>query len=281
MRIGNITNNEFFLELNKLNEKIQEEFLKKIIHETRSVTCDVMLGDSTTKQVETFDIKNVEVFFGDFNSKLSEWSSQGVTYSSDEDLRRIFIKSEIRTEDYILSLHASLQYHVLLYYRPLQKVIELQKKLAGLINNSGDSESKYKDESERLILEKLNELGFKDMPKQELFELFYNDEELALKIKKMIDESQPEIIDIQDKKNQFFKELDNLLLETFHTTSVMIDEQKLVNGEEGCLCNIDLEYVDNGAKQGLIDASIITEQLKVRIRQCVENILNVVLENKS
>ena len=281
MRIGNITNNEFFLELNKLNEKIQEEFLKKIIHETRTVTCDVMLGDSTTKQVETFDIKNVEVFFGDFNSKLSEWSSQGVTYSSDEDLRRIFIKSEIRTEDYILSLHASLQYHVLLYYRPLQKVIELQKKLAGLINNSGDSESKYKDESERLILEKLNELGFKDMAKQELFELFYNNEELALKIKKMIDESQPEIIDIQDKKNQLFKELDNLLLETFHTTSVMIDEQKLVNGEEGCLCNIDLEYVDNGAKQGLIDASIITEQLKVRIRQCVENILNVILENKS
>ena len=281
MRIGNITNNEFFLELNKLNEKIQEEFLKKIIHETRTVTCDVMLGDSTTKQVETFDIKNVEVFFGDFNSKLSEWSSQGVTYSSDEDLRRIFIKSEIRTEDYILSLHASLQYHVLLYYRPLQKVIELQKKLAGLINNSGDSESKYKDESERLILEKLNELGFKDMAKQELFELFYNNEELALKIKKMVDESQPEIIDIQDKKNQLFKELDNLLLETFHTTSVMIDEQKLVNGEEGCLCNIDLEYIDNGAKQGLIDASIITEQLKVRIRQCVENILNVILENKS
>ena len=281
MRIGNITNNEFFLELNKLNEKIQEEFLKKIIHETRSVTCDVMLGDSTTKKVETFDIKNVEVFFGGFNSKLSEWSSQGVTYSSDEDLRRIFIKSEIRIEDYILSLHASLQYHVLLYYKPLQKVIELQKKLAELINNSGNSESKYKDESERLILEKLNELGFKDMPKQELFELFYNNEELALKIKKMIDESQPEIIDIQDKKNQLFKELDNLLLETFHTTSVMIDEQKLVNGEEGCLCNIDLEYVDNGAKQGLIDASIITEQLKVRIQQRVENILYVVLENKS
>ena len=39
------------------------------------------------------------------------------------------------------------------------------------------------------------------MAKQELFQLFYNNEELALKIKKMIDESQPEIIDIQDKKN--------------------------------------------------------------------------------
>jgi hypothetical protein len=97
----------------------------------------------------------------------------------------------------------------------------------------------------------------------------------------MMDESQPEIIDIQDKKKQLFRELDNLLLEIFHTTAVMIDEQKLVNGEEGCLCNIDLEYVDNGAKQGLVDASIISEQLKNQIRQCIKNILNVILENNS
>ena len=36
-----------------------------------------------------------------------------------------------------------------------------------------------KKKSDRLIIEKLNELGFKDnVIKQELFELFYNDEEL-------------------------------------------------------------------------------------------------------
>ena len=44
MRIGNPTNNEFFLELNKINEEVQNSFLKKISHETRSVSCDVMLG---------------------------------------------------------------------------------------------------------------------------------------------------------------------------------------------------------------------------------------------
>ena len=116
------------------------------------------------------------------------------------------------------------------------------------------------------------------MPKQELFELFYNDEELAKKIKKMIDDSQPEVIDSQGQKNQLFKELDNLLIETFHTTSVIIDEQKLVNGEEGCLCNIDLEYVDDGAKQGLVDATLIDEQNKLLIKQNITKILNVVLE---
>ena len=278
MRIGNPTNNEFFLELNKINEEVQNSFLKKISHETRNVSCDVMLGDSTTKKVETFDIKNVETFLGRFESKLAEWNSQGVTYSSDEDLRRIFIKSEIKLGNYILSLHISLQYHVLLYYKPIQRVIDLQKKLAELIDAGGNSESKYEEESDRLIIEKLNELGFKDMPKQELFELFYNDEELAKKIKNMIDDSQPEVIDIQGQKNQLFKELDNLLIETFHITSVIIDEQKLVNGEEGCLCNIDLEYVDNGAKQGLVDATLIDEQNKLLIKQNITKILNVVLE---
>ena len=278
MRIGNPTNNEFYLELNKINDEIQKSFLKKIEHETRSVSCDVMLGDSTTKKVETFDIKNVETFLGKFELHLDEWNSQGVTYSSDEDLRRIFIKSEIKIGNYILSLHISLQYHVLLYYKPIQRVIDLQKKLAELIDVGGNSESKYEEESDRLIIEKLNELGFKDMPKQELFELFYNDEELAKKIKNMIDDSQPEVIDIQGQKNQLFKELDNLLIEIFHTTSVIIDEQKLVNGEEGCLCNIDLEYVDDGAKQGLVDATLIDEQNKLLIKQNITKILNVVLE---
>ena len=149
MRIGNPTNNELFLELNKINEDIQKGFLKKIIQETRTVECNVMLGDSTTKNIKTFDIKNVESFFGRFQSGLSQWNSQGITYSSDEDLRRIFTKSEIKIGNYILSLHASLQYHVLLYYKPVQKVIELQKKLAELIGEGGNSESKYEEESDR------------------------------------------------------------------------------------------------------------------------------------
>ena len=237
-----------------------------------------MLGDSTTKKVETFDVKNVETFFGKFESHIPEWNSQGVTRSSDEDLRRIFIKLEIKIGNYILSLHISLQYHVLLYYKPIQKVIDLQKKLSELINVGGNSESKYEEESDRLIIEKLNELGFKDMPKQELFELFYNDEELSSKIKKMIDDSQPEVIDIQGQKNQLFKELDNLLIEIFQTTSALIDEQKLVNGEEGCLCNIDLEYVDEGAKQGLVDASLIDEKHRVLIKQNITKLLDIILE---
>ena len=75
-----------------------------------------------------------------------------------------------------------------------------------------------------------------------------------------------------------FKELDNLLIEIFQTTSSLIDEQKLVNGEEGCLCNIDLEYVDEGAKQGLVDASLIDEKHRVLIKQNITKLLDIILE---
>ncbi len=92
----------------------------------------------------------------------------------------------------------------------------------------------------------------------------------------MIDGSQSEIVDVKDKKNKLFKQLDNLLLETFHTTSVIIDEQKLVNGEEGCLCNIDLEFVENGMKQGLVDASIMNEHDKNNILDEVNKIREII-----
>ena len=275
MRIGNITNDEYVLKLNKINQNIQERFLKKINETTQTVKCNVMLGDSTTKLIDTFDIKNVEEFFSNF-TKIIDWNSQGISYSSDEDLRRIFTKSEIRLGDYILSLHVSLQYHVQLYYKPIQEVLELQKQLAELIEGVGDSETKYEEESDRLIIEKLNELGFKDMPKQELFELFYNDEELSAKIKKMVEETQSDVVDVKEKKNKLFKQLDNLLLETFHTTSVIIDEQKLVNGEEGCLCNIDLEYIENDTKQGLIDVSNMNDIDKEKIINEIHKILELI-----
>ena len=66
-------------------------------------------------------------------------------------------------------------------------------------------------------------------------------------------------------------QLDDLLLETFQTSLILIDEQRLVNGEEGCLCNIDLEYVENNSKQGLFDTDSLDdksqENIETRINQ--------------
>jgi len=273
MRIGSKSENEFFLKLNKRNEIIQENFLKLINNATQTVGIKVMLGDSTVKEVNTFDPKNVESFFNRIVNSLNEWKSQGISYSYNDDVRRIFLKLEIREGDYVVSVHASLQFHVLLYYKPVQRVLELQKELSDIIDKTSTSDSKYSDEGNKIILQKLQDLGYDKINEQNLFELFYNDENLSKILSEKIEGSQEnETIEFNNKKKELLNQLDDLLLETFQTSSVLIDEQRLVNGEEGCLCNIDLEYIENNSKQGLFDLDLLDEKSQEKIEARINQI---------
>ena len=275
MRIGSKSENEFFLKLNERNEIIQENFLKLISNATKTVDTKVMLGDSTVKDVNTFDPKNVESLFNNVINSLNDWESQGISYSYNDDVRRIFTKLEVRENNYVISMHVSLQFHVLLYYKPVQKVIDLQKELSENIDKTGTSDSKYTDEGNKIILQKLQDLGYDKINEQNLFELFYNDENLSKILSEKIEGSQEnEIIELNNRKKDLLNELDDLLLETFQTSLVLIDEQRLVNGDEGCLCNIDLEYIENNSKQGLFNLDLLDEKSQEKI----ETRLNQIFE---
>ena len=273
MRIGSKSENEFFLKLNERNEIIQENFLKLISNATKTVDTKVMLGDSTVKDVNTFDPKNVESLFNNVINSLNDWESQGISYSYNDDVRRIFTKLEVRENNYVISMHVSLQFHVLLYYKPVQKVIDLQKELSENIDKTGTSDSKYTDEGNKIILQKLQDLGYDKINEQNLFELFYNDENLSKILSEKIEGSQEnEIIELNNRKKDLLNELDDLLLETFQTSLVLIDEQRLVNGEEGCLCNIDLEHIENNSKQGLFDLDSLDKQSQEKIEARINQI---------
>ena len=273
MRIGSISKNEFFLKLNKQNDIIQEKFLNKIIESTKTIPVKVMLGDSTVKEIQTFEPKNIELMFSDFLRELNEWESDGISHSFNDDLRRIFIKFQTHEEKFIISLHISIQFHVLLYYRPMQKVLDLQKEASDIIDKTNISDSQYSEEGNKIILKRLEEMGYDNINEQNLFELFYNDEKLAKILSNKIESTQTDnILELNSRKKQVLNDLDNLLIETFQTSSVIIDEQKLVNGEEGCLCNIDIEYLENNAKHGLFDLNLISSELQEKITRKVDQI---------
>jgi hypothetical protein len=279
MRVGSKSKNKFFLTLNLKNENIQNEFLKKIIDATKTVDAKVMLGDNTVKELSTFDPKNIENFFNSIITSLNDWSSQGISYSYNDDVRRIFVKFEIMEGEFVISLHISIQFHVLLYYRPEQRVISLQKELSEIIDKTSQSDSNYSVEGNKIILQKLQDLGYDKINEKNLFELFYNDEKLSKILSEKIENSQgDEILQLNNRKKELFQKLDDLLLETFQTSPVLIDEQKLVNGEEGCLCNIDIEHFENNSKHGLFDLDLINDELQQKIVSRINEILTV-MEN--
>ncbi len=248
------------------NENIQQLFLTKITDHTKAVSTKVMLGDATITEQKTFDPSQVSDFYQIIIKNLKEWSIQEVSISNNDDIRRIFTKFEIREGNYLISGHMSLQYHVLLYYRPDQRVIELQKTLSEIIDLTKNKEKQMSDNSDQFVLNKLKEKGYKDFDHQKLFEIFYEDDDFREKIYKEIEKDiEVDFQDLSNKKTALIKELDNLLVETYQTSAVLIDDTRLITGEEGCMCTFDIEFIRNKTKEGLFDPRKISESVKENI----------------
>ncbi|MFB5630148.1 MAG: hypothetical protein ACE5RN_01005 [Nitrosopumilaceae archaeon] len=262
--------------MNKKNDEIQKLFLNKMKEFTKTVTVKGMLGDGTIADQTTFDPILVQDFFKKIINNLEGWVSQDITISNNEDLRRIFVKFESKENNYIISGHVSIQFHVLLYYKPDNKVIEFQKELSEIIDKTKNIETKLADDSEQFIIDKLREHGYTDLEHKDLFEVFYENDKLREKIYQGIDEqSENDVRELLKRKKQLFNELDNLLMECYHTSSVLIDDSRLVTGEEGFLFSLDLEHVKNNIKQGLFDTRKISDQVKNNILNKLDDIITV------
>ncbi len=276
MRLGTRSANEFIQSLNKKNDEIQQLFLKKAIELTEMKEIGVMLGDATVTKQKTFNPSKIKNFFSNINKNLSEWNVHDVTITNNEDIRRIFTKFEVKEGNYLISGHLSVQFHVLLYYRPDQRVVDCQKELGEIIDLTKDKEEKLADKSDQFILDKLKEMGYKDFDHQNLFEILYENDELREKVYKEI--NQKAGVDFQKlskKKSELFRELDSLLLETYQTSQLLIDDARLVTGEEGCLCTIDIEFMKNNIKEGQFDPKKIPNDVKKKILDRLEEISQI------
>ena len=277
MRLGTRSPNEFIQLLNKKNEIIQKIFVEKITELTNTVEIKVMMGDSTVTDQKTFDPKKISDYFQKINQRLKGWSLQDVSISNNEDIRRIFTKFEIMEGNYLISGHLSIQFHVLLYYKPEQRVIDCQKELSEIVDLTKNKEQELSDNSDQLVLNKLKELGYKDFDHQNLFEIFYENDELREKIFADIEkDTGTNFKELSNKKKELFNELDTMLMETYQIVPVLIDDAKLVSGEEGCLCSFDLEFVKNSNKEGLFDPRKMSEEIKEKMSNRLDELEKVI-----
>lgn len=276
MRLGSDTADEFFKILNEKNNEIQKLFVIKIGNLIKQVSINAMLGDSTITKTKTFDPMQIKDYFGKILKNLQEWNHQDVSETNNEDIRRIFIKFDIREGNYLLSGHMSIQFHVLLYYKADNKVIQYQKELSEIIEKTKNMDSKLADNTDQFILEKLRSLGYKDLDHQKLFEIFFENDEMQNKIYKEIEEkTDANYKNLVARKMQLFNELDNLLMETYQTSNVLIDDTRLVAGEEGFLCNFDLEFIKKGIKEGMFDQKKIPKEVQEKIISRLDQIRKI------
>ena len=264
--------------INEKNESIQKSYLPRMIDFTKMIDIKVMIGDSTITDQKTFDPKQVSDYFQKINNSLEDWSVQNVSITNNQDVRRIFTKFEIKEGSYLISGHLSLQFHVLLYYKPVQRVIDCQKELAEIVDLTKNEQEQLSDNSDQIVLKKLKDMGYKDFDHQKLFEVFYENDEFREKVFAEIQkDSGVDFQELSEKKTKLFSELDSLLLETYQTSPVLIDDPRLVAGEEGCLLSLDLEFIKNSNREGVFDPRKIPDSVKENIMSRLSELDKIIL----
>lgn len=277
MRLGIDTSDEFIKNLSEKSNEIQTAYSKKMEKLTSHVSIKAMLGDSTITQTKTFDPMQIQNFYKNIYENLQNWNTQDVTMTNNEDIRRIFIKFDSQVGNYLLSGHMSIQFHVLLYYKQDNKVIQYQKELSEIIDKTKTMDSKLGDDSDQFILQKLKKMGYTDLNHQNLFEVFFENDELREKIYEEIEKNTDlDFKKLAKRKMDLFNELDSLLIETYQTSNVLIDDVRLIAGEEGYLCNFDLEFIKNKVKEGKFVPKKIPNDVKENLIKKLDEIKKII-----
>ena len=277
MRLGSKTDDEFLIKLNEKNSQIQSIFHEKIKEIAKKHLVDVMMQDGTVKKQETFEVEKINQIYNRFANGLQAWTLEGISSTNDEGIRRNFIKLNTNADDCKISLHLSIQYHVVLFYQPNYEVMKKQKELSDFMDMTKKQEGELTEKSDHVILEKLKAEGYKDLDTQNLFEIFYNDDKIREKIMNEIElQTDGDLQKISQRKENLLKELDDLLLETYQMEPILIDEARLVTGEEGCVCNIDIEMIENGQKGGLFDSNQVSSSTKEKISILIDQVLEAI-----
>ena len=277
MRLGSKTDDEFLIKLNKKNSQIQSIFHEKIKEIAKKHLVDVMMQDGIVKKQETFDVEKIHQVYNGFANRLQDWTSDGISSTNNEGIRRNFIKLNTNADNCRISLHFSIQYHVILFYQPNYEVMKKQKELSDFMDMTKKQEGELTEKSDHVILEKLRAEGYKDLDTQNLFEIFYDDDKIREKIMNEIElQTDGDLQKISQRKENLLKELDDLLLETYQMEPVLIDEARLVTGEEGCVCNIDIEMIEDEHQSGLIDSNQVSSSTKEKISILIDQVLEAI-----
>jgi hypothetical protein len=263
-----IKGNDYFCrQVNAAAEKVQEAFLDAIKPAIAMRDAKAMLGDGTITQAYTFEPQNVENFLQQLGSTLEGWAFSGILKSATEDLHRIYSTFTKEAGKFYMSAYFGIQFHALPYYRVERRVIDIQKELARIEYDTTSVLSNMIGAADRLLATELEKRGYINLGFDDLFVRMFEDEGLIeeLNEKAAVVENQfPQLIESRSRKNELLSELNDLVVNFYHTSSVLIDYNRLMQGEEGITNYFDIEVLKNGKtkrREALLDTTKIPKEV--------------------
>jgi hypothetical protein len=270
----------FVKKINEAVETINEEFVYFLKPKLQMKKVDVMLGDGTITNAETFDPKEITNEFRLILENLNDWIVTDISNSKTEDLYRLYFQITCNIDKFYIYGYFGIQFHVLYYYKLDKEVIKIQKELIKLNQDVSESFISLADKGNKIIEEELRRQGFNNLPFEELFAKMYENsnlmntlEQKAVKLEKQF----PQIQDSENKREQLISQLNDMIIELYRITPVKIDYNGLMQGEEGIVSYFEIETIMN-KKTGKRDPYIDTKKASSKeITETLTNKLNEII----
>jgi hypothetical protein len=227
---------------------VQGAFLEAIKPAIAIRQANAMLGDGTITQADTFDPQNVQNFFRQLGNALEGWTFSGILESATDDMHRLYCTFTKEADKFYISVYFGIQFHVLLYYRVDRRVIGIQKELVKIEDIATSALNKMAGAADSVLATELKKRGYTNLGSDELFVRLFEEEGLVeeLNEKTAVVEGQfPELRNTRSKKSGLLSELNDLLMKLYQTSPVLIDYNRLMQGEEGITSYFDIEVLKN------------------------------------
>lgn len=269
MRIPSNLTDEFSITLNRIYANTSKLYLDDISKLVQVRKVNTMLNDASVTQQETFEPQGVTAFFEQLGRRLEHWSSQGIEKTDTDDMRRLHLQLNTSVGKYELSCYLAIQYHALPFYRCDSEVIEMKKKLVELDERIAELGPAIEKMKNALLEEELRKRGMGDLNIQDLLVTMYNDEKLfsalAQKVQE-IEESNPGYYQAMEERERLLARLNGMIFEVYRIKPALIDQNGLLQGEEGAALHFDLQVLNkDGGRSGRLSMAKVQEESKETI----------------
>lgn len=230
-------------ELNDINFRMENLYLKALIPRTDTRGVKVMLADATVIDSKTFDPNQVRMYFKLIIKNLPHWTISEIRESKNEDLFRSFLELSKDVSKFRLKGYLGIQYRVLSYYRADKEVIVIQKELREKFEKEIQLDNVISLMGNRLIKDQIDKMGLGELSHEALLDRFLSDPSLTEELEKKatyVERLFPEVRQLEDSQTGLKNKLKNLQLEIYEVSQNLIDYNQLMQGQVGFVIYFDI-----------------------------------------
>lgn len=245
-------NQDTVILLNEFYENIKNVFEDSIRNNIVTIETKVMLGDFSVIETKSFDPNKIVSLFQNFekmlNTQSKNWQIVPVQSTKSDDIRRLYLQLSLEIEKFYFYIYMGIQFHSLLYYQIDKQVIQTSKKIRELEQLNYNAKSEITIKGDQIIKQELEKLGFTGIDNTQLFEELFTHKDLTRNLVEKassIEENYPDIEKNNDQIIKLKKELENLIIETYHIDLASLDQNKMLQGENGMVIYVDFEMIKN------------------------------------